>query len=106
MHKALHPCDYFDRLYASRKERERGLARMENSVDTTIQRLEDYSKKSRGGKLIKATGNNIDNTRINNKKNNQKSTMGRKATVWILQTKNKQKFTQKKKLDLAKEGEP
>ena len=33
MHKALHPRDDVDRLYVSRKEAERGLASIEDSVD-------------------------------------------------------------------------
>ena len=42
MHKALHARDDVDRLYVSRKEGGRGLAFIEDSVDTSIQRLEDY----------------------------------------------------------------
>ena len=41
MHKALHPRDDVDRLYVSRKERGRGLASIEDSVDASIQRLKD-----------------------------------------------------------------
>ena len=37
MHKALHPRDDVDRLYVSRKEGGRGLASIEDSVDTSIQ---------------------------------------------------------------------
>ena len=46
MHKALHPRDDDDRLYVPRKEGGRGLASIENSVDASIQRLEDYIKKT------------------------------------------------------------
>ncbi len=60
MHKALHPRDDVDRLYASRKEGGRGFA----SIDALIQRLEDYIEKRRG-RLITATKNNTDNTRNN-----------------------------------------
>ena len=42
MHKALHPRDDVDRLYVSRKEGGRELASIEDSVDASIQRLEDY----------------------------------------------------------------
>ena len=42
MHKALHPKDDVDRLYVSRKEGRRGLASIDDSVDASIQRLEDY----------------------------------------------------------------
>ena len=41
MHKALHPRDYFDRLYVPGKEGGRGLDIIEDSVDidTTTRRL-------------------------------------------------------------------
>ena len=58
MHKALHPRDDVDRLYVPTKE---GLARIEDSVDTSILRLEDYIEKHDGG-LIAAIRNNTDNT--------------------------------------------
>ena len=45
MHKALHPRDDVDRLYVSRKEGGRGLASIEDTVDASIQRLEDYIEK-------------------------------------------------------------
>ena len=48
MHKALHPRDDVDRLYVSRKEVGRGLASIEDSVDASIQRLEDYIEKHEG----------------------------------------------------------
>ena len=41
MHKALHPRDDVDRLYVSRNEGGRGLVSIEDSVDASIQRLED-----------------------------------------------------------------
>ena len=44
MHKALHPREGVDRLYVFRKEGEKGLASIENNVDASIQRLEDYRK--------------------------------------------------------------
>ena len=64
MHNALHASDDVDRLYVSRKEGGRGLTGIEDSVDASIQRLEDYIKKC-GGSLITATRNNTDNTSIN-----------------------------------------
>ena len=60
MHKALYPRDDVNRLYVSRKEGGRGLASIEDSVDVSIQRLEDYIEKHGG--LITATKNNTDNT--------------------------------------------
>ena len=69
MHKALHPRD--DRLYVSRREGKIRLASIEDSVDTSIQRLEDYREK-RGGRLITATRNNAENTRTNRTTINRK----------------------------------
>ena len=46
MHKVLYPRDDVDRLYVTRKEGGRGLATIQNSVDASIQQLEDYIKKS------------------------------------------------------------
>ena len=61
MHKALHPRYDVDRLYVSRKEEGRGLARIEDSVDASIQRLEEYVKKHERG-LITTSRNDTDNT--------------------------------------------
>ena len=61
MHKALHPRDDVDRLYVLRKEGGIGLAGIEDSVDSSIQRLKDYIKKHERG-LIAAIRNNTDNT--------------------------------------------
>ena len=61
MHKALHPRDNICRLYVPRKKGGRGLASIEDSVDTSIQRLEDYIEKHERG-LITAIRNNTDNT--------------------------------------------
>ena len=78
MHKSLHPRDDVDRLYVSRKEVGRGLASIEDSVDASIQQLENYIEKHEEG-LITAIRNETDNTsdnsmttnrRQNGKKNN------------------------------------
>ena len=53
-----------DRLHVSRKERGRGLASIEDSVDASIQWLEDNIEKHEGG-LITATRNDTDNTMAN-----------------------------------------
>ena len=57
IHKALHPRNDVSRLYVPRKEWGRELA----SVDTSIQRLEDYIEKYERG-LITTIRNNTDNT--------------------------------------------
>ena len=59
MHKALHPRDDVDRLYVPRKEGGGGLASTEDSVDASIQRLEDYIEKHERG-LITAIRNEMD----------------------------------------------
>ena len=61
MHKALHAKDDVERLYVPREEGGRGLASIEDSVDTSIQRLEDYIEKHERG-LITAIRSNTDNT--------------------------------------------
>ena len=61
MLKALHPRNDVDRLYVSRKEGGRGLTSIEDSVDASIQRLEDYMEKHERG-LITAIRNDTDNT--------------------------------------------
>ena len=63
LHKALHSRDDIDRLYVSRKEGGRGLASIEDSIDTSI-RLEDYIEKHEGG-LITAIRNDTDSTMDN-----------------------------------------
>ena len=45
MHKALHLRDDVDRLHVLRKKGGSGLASIEDSVDASIQRLEDYIEK-------------------------------------------------------------
>ena len=64
MHKALHPRDDVDRLYVSRKEGGRGIASMEDSVDVSIQQLEDCIQKH-DGRLITAIRN--DNNTMDNR---------------------------------------
>ena len=63
IHKALYPRADVDRLYVSKKEGWRGLASIKDSVDLSIQRLEDYREKH-GGRLITATLSNNEDTRI------------------------------------------
>ena len=66
MQKALHRRDDIDRLYVPRKEGRRGLASIEDCVDTSTQELEDCIKKDKE-RLIAATNNSIGNI-ITNKK--------------------------------------
>ena len=48
MRKALDPRDHVDRLYVSRKESGIELTWIDNNVNASIQRLEDYIEKRRG----------------------------------------------------------
>ena len=61
MHKELQTRDDADRLYVPRKKGGRGLASIEDSVDASIQWLEDYIEKHERG-LITAIRNDTDNT--------------------------------------------
>ena len=61
MHKALHLKDNVDRLYVPRKGGGRRLASIEDSIDTSIQRLKVYIEKYERG-LITAIRNNTDKT--------------------------------------------
>ena len=61
VNKALHPRDDADRLHVSGKEGVRGLDCIEDSVNTSIQRLEDNIEEHKRG-LITAIRNDTDNT--------------------------------------------
>ena len=62
MHKALHSRDDVERLDVSRKEGRRRLARIEDRIHSSVQRLDVYREK-RGGRLIAATRNNTNDMR-------------------------------------------
>ena len=64
IYKALHLRDIVDRLYVSRKEERRRLASIEDSVNASIQWLQDYLEKREEG-LIIATRNDTDYTKTN-----------------------------------------
>ena len=66
MHKVLHSKDDVDKQYVSKKEGGSELASNENSVDASIQRLEDNIEKHERG-LFAATRNDTDNTKTNKK---------------------------------------
>ena len=83
MHKALHPADDVDRLHVSRKERGRGLASMEDSVDASIQRLEDYIEKHERG-LITAIRKDTDNMTDDRMTITRKQKWKKNPTLWPL----------------------
>ena len=62
--KQMDPRDDVDRLYVSRKEGGTGLTSIEDSVDTSIHRLEYYIQEHEGG-LITATRHETENTMNN-----------------------------------------
>ena len=64
MHKALYLRNDIDRLYVSRKEGGIGLSSIEDNVDASIKRLEEYKEKHEG-RLITAIGNDTENTMDN-----------------------------------------
>ena len=64
MYKLLHSRDNVERQYVSRKEVGGGLASLEDSVGTSIQRLGDYIEKHEGG-LITTIKKDTDNTMDN-----------------------------------------
>ena len=66
--KALHPRDDINSLYVSRKERRRGLASIDDNINISMRRNEDYVKKDKKKKrLITAIRNNKNNKMINRK---------------------------------------
>ena len=80
MHKVLHPRDDVGRLYVSRKEGVRGLSSIEDSVDASIQRFEDYIGKHKGG-LFTTIRNDTDNM-INSRKTITRKQKWEETTQW------------------------
>ena len=80
MHETLHPRGDVDRLFVFRKEGGRGLASIEDSVDASIQQLEDYIEKPERG-LFRAIRNDTENTierqQLGNKNRRKKQVYGR-----------------------------
>ena len=81
MHKALHPYDGVDRLYVSWENGGRGLTSIEDSVDASIQWLEDYIEKHEGG-LVIATRNDTDKTKTNKTTISRKLKWEEKQLYW------------------------
>ena len=83
MYKALHPRDDVDRLYVFKKEGGRGLASIEDSVDASIQQLEDNIEKHER-RLITAIRNDTDNRIDDRMTINRKQKWKKKTTLWPL----------------------
>ena len=84
MNKASHPRDEIDKLYVLRKQGGKGFASFEDSVDTSISRLEDYMKKSKEI-FVTSTRNNTNNTRINRKLISRKQKSEEKQLLYFKQ---------------------
>ena len=78
------------RLYISRKEGGIGFASIQDNVNASIYRLEDYIKKKALGKIDQKQCKRLNHQQNSNK---QKRKMGRKITVWIFQATNKQNLS-------------
>ena len=87
MHKALHPRDDGNRVYVSRKEG-RGLTSIQESVDASMQQLEDYVKK-RSGRLVTPSRKKCRQHNHQLNKDNHKTIERRKTTVWTFHAANK-----------------
>ena len=83
IHKTLHPRDEVDRLYVSTKDWGSGLASIEDSIDSSIQRLEDYTEKHERG-LITAIRNDTDNSIDDRMTIIRKQKRGKKTTLRTL----------------------
>ena len=81
MHKALHPETTLTEYMYERKEGVRGLASIKYSVDASIQWLEDYIEKHKGG-LITAIRNDTDNT-MDNRMTAEKQKWEEKQVHWF-----------------------
>ena len=104
MHKSLHPREDIDRLYVSRKEGGRGLASIEDSVDASIQRLEDYIEKHKRG-LITAIRNDPDNT-IDDRMTITRKQNGKKTQLYGRFNRLINNISHQKTYDLAKKRKP
>ena len=80
----LYPRDDVDKLYVSRKEGERGLISIDDSVDASIKQLENYIEK-RGERNNRKVRHQKQFWQHKDKQNgnNQKRKMGRKTTLWM-----------------------
>ena len=92
MHKALHPRNKIDRLYVSRK-----VGRQCWRINTTTWRLHTKAWRKTDYNHQKQYWQHENQQNDNN----QKTKMGRKTTVWIFKTTNKQRLTQEN-MDVAK----
>ena len=76
IHKALHSRADVDRLYVTRKEGGRRLTSIEDSVDTSIQRTEDYIEKHERGLITVIRNDQKKWQKLENKNGKKSISMG------------------------------
>ena len=69
INKAWHPRDDIERQYVSRKDGEREIASNEDSIDTSIRRLEDFAKKTKQKKIYYSNQKHEEHNDEQNKNN-------------------------------------
>ena len=104
MHKTEHPRDDVDRLYVPRKEGGRRLTSIQYSVNTSIQRLEDFIKMARR-KTDYSDPKAYWQHEEQQNGNKQKTKIGKKTTVQTFQATNKQNLT-REDVGMAKKENP
>ena len=108
IYEALHPRDDVDRLYVSRKEGGSGFARIEDSVEASIQRHEDYVEKHGGG-LITAIRNDTDNTKTTRMTTSRKQKCKQKQLYerfkWLINISTEKSWARLRKGNLYRETE-
>ena len=101
MNKALRTGDDVDGQYVSRKEGERRLASIEESVDASIQRLANYIEKYGEG-LITANRNDTNNTKTSKMKITRKTKVRRKKKLCRRFKRLISRISHEKNLEVAK----
>ena len=91
-------------VYVKKGERGRGLISIEDSVDTSIRRLEDNIKNEQRKTDYSDQKQHKEHNDLENK-NSKETKMQRKTTVWIFQATNKWNLTLEN-LDMAKKRKP
>ena len=79
MHESLYPRDYTERHYMSGREG----SSIDDSVDASMRKIDDYIKRSKQGLIIAARNSN--GNKDKQKNNNQETEIWKKKTVEIFQ---------------------
>ena len=78
---------------------------MSDSVDASLQQIEDYIKKKVRGKTDYSDQKQYRQKKHQRNKNNQETKMRRKTTLWIFQATNKRNLT-REDWDISKKEKP